>query len=298
MISNKAIRCVPICRAQVRNFASLKDLQSRMKTVSNIQKITRAMRLIAAAKIRSLQTALTAVRVFQKPISDVIPKPSGKVEDANFVIVAITPDKGLCGSIGAQVIRKIGQLNTELEQQKKSFQLIVLGEKGRSGMERIYKQKFVWTVSDIYKSKFILFNQVCQFANALLKDDFDRIDIVYNKFKNMLSFQLSIETIHSYDAFYHEYNKTHLNKYELEDETMRNLYEYWVAIRLFHCLQENATSEMSARLNAMSNSSKSAEDLLVSLNSQYNRQRQGQITSGINERVNAMVAMEGGDTDD
>jgi len=280
--------------APCRGMATEQQLKRRLKTVGNIKKITKAMKMVAAAKLRSVQNQLEIVRNFQKGVTDVWAQPEGKdipIEKAG--IVCITSDRGLCGSINSSVSKQARQILRDATTQKKALHTVLLGEKGKGALERLFGRTFSLSISDAYKSKVMSFKQVAMITDLVLSQNFDRMEIIYNRFKNLLSFETKKENLYSWKILAPLAN-SQFSRYEIESDgyssLLQNLYEYRTATRLFHLFQENATSEQSARMNAMGNSSKNAADMQDSLRLLYNRTRQAKITTELIEIISGASA--------
>jgi len=298
-VSAKALSpSAQIFKIPSRNMATEQQIKRRLKTVGNIKKITKAMKMVAAAKLRSVQNQLEIVRKFQKGVSDVWPMPTVKADDPSIqknALVIVTSDRGLCGSINSQCSRQSRRYLDELLKAKKSVQTVCFGDKGKSALERVYGRTYSLTISEGYKSKVMSFRQASMLANYLNVMEFDQLEIIYNRFKNLLAFETSRDKIYSY-----EFLKSHIpntfSAFALENggynDTMKNLHEFRMAVRIFHCFQENATSEQSARMNAMGNSAKNAGEMQDALRLIYNRTRQAKITTELIEIISGATSAE------
>jgi len=283
-------------------MASEKQLKTRMKSVTNIKKITRAMKMVAAAKLRRSQDALESSRAFAKSITaawpDVELKDEAKTaaEAKNRALIGITSDKGLCGAVNSVVIRAIkARLNGLTQQEKETNppQVVLLGEKARLGLERLYKDFFVFTVSEQSKLKRLSFKQACLVVDEFSQFNFGDSIILYNYFKNMISYEtravpwLSYETAISKPEMFQQFDV------EGDNEFWQNFYEFRNAVRLYHYFAESETSELSSRMNAMGGSAKNAGEMLDKLRLKYNRTRQTRITTELIEIISGAVALEG-----
>jgi len=287
----------PIHFTQTRTFATEQQLKIRMNTVNNIKKITKAMKMVAAAKLRSVQNQLDLVRSFQKGVSELWPTADLKEGIDKQLCVVLTSDRGLCGSVNSAVVRKSRTLLAEAVAAKRAVSIVCLGDKGKSALERNWGKNIVWNISEAQKSKQLSFRQVAQFADMLNAEQFDRLDLTFNRFKNLLAFETVTETMYSYNHSLAIVKATPaLAKYDVESggypTVLRDLYEFRTAVRLYHAFQESATSEQSARMNAMGNSSKSANEMMDALRLVYNRTRQAKITTELIEIISGATAAE------
>jgi F-type H+-transporting ATPase subunit gamma len=282
-----------------RGFATEQQIKRRLKTVGNIKKITKAMKMVAAAKLRSVQNQLDVVRNFQQGATDVWPEPNLKDPNAiqKNLLVVITSDRGLCGSINSQCSRQARRYLDEFIQAKKPIQSIMFGDKGKGAIERVYGKTFAVSISESYKSKVMSFKQAAMLADIINTTDFDKAEIIYNRFKNLLSFETMKDKLFSWKISGPLVGDT-FSKYAIEDggysDTMKNFHEFRTAVRLYHCFQENATSEQSARMNAMGNSAKNAGEMQDALRLIYNRTRQAKITTELIEIISGATSAEAG----
>jgi len=153
----------------------------------------------------------------------------------------------------------------------------------------------MWHLNEYAKLKSLQFKQVAMWADRLLAENVDEMTILYNRFKNLLTSEQKEEKLYGTKLALE--NATDItSKYEVESggyaNILRDLYEFRVAVRLWHMFNENMTTEMSSRMNAMSNSSKAAGEMLQALTMQYNRTRQAKITTELIEIVSGAVAIE------
>jgi len=294
----------PVHFTQTRTFATEQQLKIRMNTVNNIKKITKAMKMVAAAKLRSVQNQLDLVRSFQKGVSELWPLPATELKEGidKQLFVVLTSDRGLCGSVNSAVVRKSRTLLQEAVAAKRAVSIVCLGDKGKSALERNWGKNIVWNISEAQKTKQLSFRQVAQFADMLNAEQFDRLDLTFNRFKNLLAFETVTETMYSYNhSLAIVKANTAFAKYDIESAgyptVLRDLYEFRTAVRLYHAFQESATSEQSARMNAMGNSSKSANEMMDALRLVYNRTRQAKITTELIEIISGATAAESKNAD-
>eukprot|EP00602_Paraphysomonas_sp_CaronLab_P005514 CAMPEP_0185023912 /NCGR_PEP_ID=MMETSP1103-20130426/6568_1 /TAXON_ID=36769 /ORGANISM="Paraphysomonas bandaiensis, Strain Caron Lab Isolate" /LENGTH=296 /DNA_ID=CAMNT_0027556705 /DNA_START=80 /DNA_END=970 /DNA_ORIENTATION=+ len=283
--------------APSRGMATEKQLKTRMLGTQNIAKITKSMKMVSAAKLRGDQTRLNAGRPFAKWASRITGEDK-ELEDLdvsdfpqNNLIIAMYTDKGLCGGVNTIMSRMIKQACAKLTAAGKSYELVVLGEKGKSQLRRQFGDKIAVAVTE----RVMPYN--FELATALAQDtldkDYEGVHIVYNKFKSAIAYVPSVKCITPLLDNNHE----SLNGYSMvpkkHPETLLNLYEYTLATHIYHSLLENATSEQSSRMQAMENASKNATEMIEKLNLQYNRARQARITTELIEIISGASALEG-----
>ena len=296
-----------------------------MEAVGNIKKITKAMKMVASAKLKRCEDALKVSRNFSKGIVDLwgpeetvdgqtatadaggVPKPTTQVSSAqattpvegaegkqaipnSVLLIPITPDRGLCGSVSAQVARATKHRVAALQKADKKVILAVYGEKGRASLERNYSTDFTATVADHSKLKRRTFKQSAMMANAIVSVPFETAEVIYNQFKNMINFENRDIKLHSYAQA--TADPKLFEPYEIEGnaDALENLYEFTTAVRLHLWLAECDMVEFSQRVNSMGNSSKSAEDMLGRLKLLYNRTRQARITTELVEIISGAAA--------
>lgn len=290
------------CRVAFRNIpqrgmATEKQLKMRILGTKNIAKITKSMKMVSAAKLRGDQQRLVAVRPFAKWASNL----TGAEKDLeeldvsgfpqNNLIYALYTDKGLCGGVNTILSRMLKQMCAKLKASGKSFDVIVLGEKGRAQLRRTMADNLVLTVTErLIPYPFDLASALAQEA---LNKDYDGVHIAYNKFKSAIQYIPSIKSISPLlDANHSSLNGIAVTPRK-HPETLLNLYEFTVATHLYHSLLENATSEQSSRMQAMENASKNASEMIEKLTLIYNRARQARITTELIEIISGASALEG-----
>jgi len=290
---------VPVCQVLVgpiRGFASEKQLKGRMKSVKGIQKITKAVYMVASAKLRRAQLRLEAARSFSKPMEDVWKTPEPKDKDKKqqrYLLVPITSDRGLCGGFNSSVVREAKKVITDLLKTYQSATVIAYGEKAKVGMERAFGEHFTATITDYSKLPQRTFKQTAMLADVINKANFDLGHILVNSFKNLLTFEtMTVPVVpkkvweeSQYDAFVN---------YEIQGnvDTIENLIEFRNAVALWHWFVECDTSELTARMNAMQGAASNTKELLGALQLQYNKTRQSRITTELCEVIGGAIAAE------
>ena len=208
---------------------------------------------------------------------------------AKNLIVAMTTDKGLCGGVNTILGRMTKQLLTRMEADGKSYQLLVLGEKGKGQLRRIYGDKIVASLSD--RAVPYNFELACAISQEIVSQDFDSVHILYNAFKSAIVYIPSIKSIQPK----RDPTDPIFSSFEVEPDndvdTLENFFEYTLATQVLHSLLENATSEQSSRMNAMENASKNASEMIGKLTLQYNRARQARITTELIEIISGASAL-------
>lgn len=276
-------------------YVSQQAVKQRMKSVENIQKITKAMKMVAASKMRAAQTATEQSRGIVGPLIRMLgDSPAAPVE--KNLTLPISTDKGLCGGINSTVskyTRAVDQLN---QSEGKDSSVVIVGEKARTQLQRDMKDKIKMTIADVGKVK-VTFSQVSQIAEDILKTDFDSARIIFNRFVNSISFKPTIATILAPDSLEKSLEAGgELDAYEIEgpdkSELLLDLCEFQLAATLHNAIQENVCSEHASRMMAMENSTKNAAEMLGQLTLTYNRTRQATITRELIEIISGAAAIE------
>jgi len=281
-----------------RGMGTEKQLKIRITGTKNIAKITKSMKMVSASKLRGDQQRLQAANAFSswaskitgadRPLEDL---PATDFPKKNLVVV-LTTDKGLCGGVNSILTRMVRQLATKITADGKELEFIVVGEKGRGQLRRIFKEKIRTALTDrISPYNFQLAAAIAR--EVLTGAEYDAVHIAYNKFKSAIVYIPSIKSIkplldHT-DPFLYNYEV----EPELDPETLGNFYEYTLATQIYHSLMDNATSEQSSRMNAMENASQNASDMIGKLTLQYNRARQARITTELIEIISGAAALKG-----
>mmetsp|Transcript_6451 Transcript_6451/g.15981 ORF Transcript_6451/g.15981 Transcript_6451/m.15981 type:complete len:268 (+) Transcript_6451:242-1045(+) len=265
----------------------------RMKSVKAVQKITAAMKMVAASKLKGVETLNLKARPFGAAVDkffvDVPAAPEDREElDGKHLLVPITSDRGLCGGINSSVV-KAAKLRV---QEDPELVMSIFGDKAKAGLMRNAKNNFSSVTTDISR-KPASFVQASLLAERVLEVDSKDIDIIYNKFQSVIAFDTVTEKLEApKDMTTRAWN----TEYEFDDdeeEIVKDLSEFRIASKLYSSLLENATSEQSARMTAMDNASKNAGDMLDKLTLLYNRTRQAGITTELCEIVSGAEALKG-----
>jgi len=272
-----------------RGMVTEKQLKMRIASVTSIEKITSAMKMVAAVKLRSSQTRLEVARDFSADIENVWEVKDGDAAEdaAEDMVVGLSSDRGLCGAVNSNIIRTMRDDIMGGQQQ-----IMLFGEKARPGLERLFADRFVLTVSDMGNNKPISFRNAGVFADYLIASKFNKAVLYYNYFKSMISYVTTRVPYHSLEKASEDLSQFYPYEIEGDIEVMQNLYEFRVGVSLFHYLCENDTSVLSSRMNAMDNSSKNAGEMIETLTMAMNRARQAKITTELIEIISGASAVD------
>lgn len=296
-------------------MAGLKEVRIRIASVKSTQQITNAMKMVAASKLRRAQTAIVKLRPYAAKLREILQNLSASIGDSDesvysqerkpekILILVVTSNRGLCGGFNSNVIKAANNLLTtdyalQLEQNNVSFITI-----GRKGSEFFRKRKFNVVESRDELFDKLTFDNVAPLAEALMKafadKKYDRIDIVYNQFKNAATQRLVVEQflpiapqpqVAGTPAVKAEADYI----FEPDKETIvRELIPKTLRIQIFKALLDSFASEQGARMTAMQKATDNAKDLLKALNISYNKARQAAITNEILEIVSGAEALKG-----
>jgi len=271
------------------NFATLREIEDRLKSIRNIEKITNTMKIVASTKLTRAQRAMTESRQYGKTSNAVFEHAETKPiegDDKKTLIVVASSDKGLCGGIHSGLTKRVRKMLIE----KPNSDVVVLGEKCKAQLGRSSAKNIVLSFAGIGKD-------VPTFADAqaiadqivLLPTDYADVQIVYNKFINAQSYEATPIEAYSEDAIV---NSANFAAFEIDDEVLANLREYSLANSLFWALAEGHACEQSARRNAMDNASKNAGDMISKYQILFNRTRQAVITGELVEIITGAAASE------
>ncbi|KAF3779901.1 ATP synthase subunit gamma [Nymphaea thermarum] len=279
---------------------STQVVRNRMKSVKNIQKITKAMKMVAASKLRAIQSKAENSRGLWQPFTALLGDAAG-VDVKKSVIVTISSDKGLCGGINSTSVKVSKGLHKVTSGPDKEVKYVILGEKAKVQLVRDSRKDIEISITELQKNP-LNFTQVAVLADDILKNvEYDALRIVFNKFHSVVSFIPTVTTVLSPETVERESEGGmlgNLDSYEIEGgetkaEVLQNLTEFQFACVLFNASLENACSEQGARMSAMDSSSRNAGEMLDRLTLTYNRTRQASITTELTEIISGASALEG-----
>jgi len=267
-----------------RGMATLKDIETRLKSVKNIKKITSSMKMVSAAKFTRAEKALKPARVYGTGAAALYDKNEFAVGE-DKLYVAISSDRGLCGGIHSGLGRIFKALHLESPVKKS----IIVGDKAKLILLKTMGDTYLSTFNNVGKKQ-SSFTDALEIAEEILSHEFDSADIAFNRFVNVVSYKPtitpipSVANIESNDAVY-AYD-------EVDSEVVRCYQEFSLANIIHHALKEQECSEQSARMNAMENATRNGGEMIDKLQLQYNRTRQAVITRELIEIISGANALE------
>lgn len=293
MFGSKVNLFVPIA-TQTRNYVTLKDISMRLKSVKNIQKITKSMKMVSAAKFAQADRALRPSRPYGSAVLEFNEKAEVEPEAGDVkkhLIIAVSSDRGLCGAIHTSVCKAIKKTLSE-EKSGLETKIVCIGDKARTILQRTYSSSMLFSVNDIGK-KNITFLDASLVANEILNSgyEYESGEILYNHFKSVISYNTVQKPFYSTDLL--SASGKNFGLYDsLDNETLKCFQEYQLASLVFYGLKENAASEQSARMSAMDNATKNAGEMIDKLTLYYNRTRQAVITRELIEIISGAAALD------
>jgi F-type H+-transporting ATPase subunit gamma len=286
---------------------SLKDLKNRIGSVKNTRKITKAMQMVAAAKLRRAQEAAVAARPYAERMnavmtglaasvggSDQAPRLlAGTGEDRVHLLVVMTAERGLCGGFNSSIARLARQHAQALLAKGKTVKILTVGRKGREQLRRDLSQYFVGHV-DLSAVKRIGYVDAQGIARDVLTrfdaGEFDVATLFFNRFQSVISQIPTAQQV--IPAVFEGATTSALYDYEPSEEgILADLLPRNVATQVFTALLENGASEQGARQSAMDNATRNAGDMINRLTIQYNRSRQAAITKELIEIISGAEAL-------
>jgi F-type H+-transporting ATPase subunit gamma len=292
-------------------MASLKDLRNRIASVKATRKITKAMQMVAAAKLRRAQEAAVAARPYSERMAAVLANLSSAMEgqagapallagtgsDQVHLLVVATAERGLCGGFNSSIAKLAREHADRLLAQGKTVKIYTVGKKGNDSMKRLYGKYFVDAV-DFRGQKSITFGNAQTVANRILKmfhdGEFDVATLFFAEFKSVISQKPTALRLIPADVSGGKPADLGGAVYEAEPEEgeiLADLLPRNISVQVFRGLLENAASEQGARMSAMDNATRNAGDMINKLSIKYNRQRQAQITKELIEIISGAEAL-------
>jgi F-type H+-transporting ATPase subunit gamma len=290
---------------------SLKALRNRIASVKSIRKITKAMQMVAAARLRRAQDAAQAARPYAEKMSAVIsslasgakgqpgapPLLAGTGSDRVHLLIVATADRGLCGAFNTNIVRLARQRIQALQREGKEVKILTVGRKGRDQLRRQYAALIVDSF-EFSGVKQIGFRNAAEIGTKVLdmfaKGEFDVATVVYSRFKSVISQVPTAQQIipASIDAADAAPAGSMVYDYEPDEgEILTHLLPRNVTVQIFRALLENAAGEMGAKMSAMDSATRNAGDVIDRVTMLMNRTRQAQITKELIEIISGAEAL-------
>jgi len=303
-------------------MSNLKDLKVRINSVKSTQKITSAMKMVAAAKLRRAQEGAEAARPFASRMERMVaavgdsiagidgaPKMlAGTGKEDTHLIVACTADRGLCGGFNSSIAREVRKMVINLKAEGKTVKILCIGRKGRDNLKRDYESNIIDTIEGIGKSS-VEYTEATDVADRITvmfdEDDFDICTIVFNCFQSAMTQIPTAQQLIPFAAPEAEEKKIGETAPKATDEgpfpififepeeqdILSELLPRNIGVQIFQALLESAASEHGARMTSMDNATRNAGEMIDKLSIIYNRTRQAAITTELVEIVSGAEAL-------
>ena len=290
---------------------SLDDLKKRIKSVKSTQKITKAMKMVAAAKLRKAQESAEKGRPYSQKMQNIIlnltksindPQNAPKLlvgtgQDKTYLCVVLSADRGLCGGFNSNICKLAKTNFKKILSEGKELKIIAVGIKGLDQIRREYGKYIIKKFSFKDKKK-ITFSEAEIIGNEIIKlfeeKQFDKCILFYNNFKNVITQIPQAQQIIPAEQNTVKETDDNLLSYEFEpeeDEILEDLLPKNISTQVFKAFLENAASEQGSRMTAMDNATRNAGDLVDKLTINYNRSRQASITKELIEIISGAESL-------
>jgi len=291
-------------------MASLDDLKKRISSVKSTQKITKAMKMVAAAKLRRAQESAERGRPYSEKMNNIILNLSSGLSDKEnapklltgtggdniHLCVVMTADRGLCGGFNSNIIKKAKSYFKKLSDNGKTLKIITVGSKGYDQLKRVYKDNIIENISfkESKNANYFDANKVGKIIIEKFENkEFDVCTIFYNQFKNVITQIPQEQQIIPLKINENKTNKSE-ESYEFEpdeDEILGNLLPKNISTQIFKAMLENSASEQGSRMSAMDNATRNAGEMVDKLTIEYNRSRQAAITKELIEIISGAESL-------
>lgn len=296
---------------------NLKDLKTRIKSVKNTQKITKAMKMVAASKLKKAQERAEHARPYAEKMEQMLMSlaskanpdnaplllsgrrdAQGRAVDKIHLLIVATADKGLCGGFNSSIVKEVRQQIARREASGQQVKILTVGKKGYEQLAGQFKNRMVSRIhTHTYRQpEYSIAEDAAHQAIALFeRGEIDSCSVVYNKFLNALTQKVTVQPLipleigandnaAQADGAVYEYEPS-------EEEILVRLLPLNIATQVFRALLENAASEQGARMTAMDNATRNAGEMINKLTLQYNRTRQAAITKELIEIISGAEAL-------
>ena len=292
-------------------MATLKELRLRIRSVRSTQKITSAMKMVAASRLRRAQEQAEAARPYAQRMERMLgslaanlrgmvnapPLLAGTGKDQTHLVVVATSDRGLAGGFNASILRDARRLIREVTGSGRNVKIITIGRKGRDALRRDHARLLVDSLTEIGRPR-LTFDNARDIADRLLArfaaGEFDSCSIIYNRFQSAMTQIVTRQSLIPFAPPETAAPSANQGVYEFEPEEaeiLADLLPRNLAVQIFTALLENAASEQGARMTAMDNATRNAGDMINNLNTTYNRSRQAAITKELIEIISGAEAL-------
>ena len=294
-------------------MASLKFLRNRISSVKSTQKITKAMKMVAAAKLRKAQQNAENARPYSEKLNSIISNLKNSVTDMDsapkllvgnqkneiHLCVVLSSDRGLCGGFNTNICRKAKVYFEKILNEKKTLKIIVVGGKANDQLKRKYNQYIIDRIT-LKDEKVVSFGKAQEITDKILnlftRNEFDICTLFYNQFKSVISQIPQAQQLIPVSIEQKSNQQTLANNSEYEyepdeNDILENLLPKNIATQIYAAFLENQASEQGSRMTAMDNATRNAGDLIAKLTINYNRTRQAVITKELIEIISGAESL-------
>jgi F-type H+-transporting ATPase subunit gamma len=290
-------------------MANLKDLKVRIKSVKSTQKITSAMKVVSASKLRRAREKAEAAAPYAARMERMLTTLAGNVskdsapkllvgsgKDKVHLLVVVSSDRGLCGGFNTHLLKAVKNKISQCRSENKDVKILCIGKKGYEHLKSAYKENIVGRIEGISKKRAIPFEDAEEQAKTIIdifeNAEFDVCTIFYNKFISAISQEVTAQQLIPLNVEKAADNNAAVYEYEpSEGAILTQLLPKNLAVQIYHAFLENSASEHGARMSAMDNATRNAGDMIKKLTLVYNRTRQAAITKELIEIISGAEAV-------
>ena len=290
-------------------MASLDDLKKRIASVKSTQKITKAMKMVAAAKLRRAQESAEKGRPYSEKMNNIILNLSNSISDKEnapkllsgtgndkvHLCVVMTSDRGLCGGFNSNIIKKAKSYFSRILEEGKELKIITVGSKGNDQLKRVYGNRIIENIS-FKESKNANYFDADKVGKLIIEKfeagEFDVCTIFFNQFKNVITQIPQAQKVIPLNNDVDQNSSDESYEFEPEeDEILSNLLPKNISTQIFKAMLENSASEQGSRMSAMDNATRNAGEMVDKLTIEYNRSRQAAITKELIEIISGAESL-------
>ncbi len=292
-------------------MANLKELKNQIDSVRSTRKITQAMKMVAASKLRRAQESAESARPYSEKISKIMSSLAlsmkdsdvslelllGNKDNSTHIIIAVTSDRGLCGGFNSSIVKAVKNKVKELNENNSDFKIICLGKKGSDILKDLFGDNVISSENINDKNSYTLAEDISDLLVKGLDDkEYGTCSVIYNQFKSVISQIVTEQSLIpcSIDSEEDRNDEEGVINFEFEPdekEIMSDLLPKNLAIQIYKAILESGAGEQGARMAAMDNATRNAGEMIDKLNLSYNRQRQAIITGELIEIISGAEAL-------
>ncbi|MFI4984193.1 MAG: F0F1 ATP synthase subunit gamma [Rickettsiales bacterium] len=288
---------------------SLKSLKNRIKSVKSTQKITKAMKMVAASKLKKAREQADNATPYANKMAAIVRSLAAGTDEtspelkllhgngntATHLIIVVSSDRGLCGAFNSTIVRYTKRKIEELQAKGKKYKLLFVGKKAYDVLRSHYSDNIVGHYNGLGR-RGLKFNELSGVIEQVFKmfaeDEFDVCSVIFNKFKNAISHEVTDKQLIPLDLPANEnHGSMHYDYEPDEDEILHKLLPKNIAVQIFYAVIESIASEQGARMTAMDNATRNSGEMIKKLQLVYNRTRQAYITKELIEIISGAQAV-------